>query len=249
MIDNNAEVLCCTPSYAVRLAEVAAEEKINLRDGVVRKIIVAGEPGGSVPATRRRLEELWPGARVFDHHGMTETGPVTFECPASPGRLHVMESAFFAEVTDTGELVLTTLGRTGSPVLRYRTGDLVRPVLFDSEPCACGRYDMALEGGILGRTDEMVIVRGVNIYPTAIEEIVRGFAEVAEYEACVDKTGSLIELVLRIEGRDGCDAKALAGRVQAALQSALQLRVPVELEPPGSLPRYEMKARRWKIRV
>src|SRR5580692_1542419 len=137
ILDNAATVLCCTPTYAVRLAEVAAEEKIDLRDSRVRRIIVAGEPGGSVPAVRARLEQLWPGARVFDHHGMTETGPVTHECPARPGVLHVMESAYYAEIVDPmtglpigpgkpGELVLTPLGRTGSPLLRYRTGDVVR---------------------------------------------------------------------------------------------------------------------------
>jgi phenylacetate-CoA ligase len=259
LCENKATVLCCTPSYAVRLAEVAAEKEISLQGSAVRRIIVAGEAGGSIPATRQRLEQLWPGARVFDHHGMTETGPVSHECPARPGMLHIMESAFLAEVTgpggaaaaagQTGELVLTTLGRTGSPVLRYRTGDLVRPVHFEAQPCACGRHDLGLQGGILGRTDEMVIVRGVNLYPTAVEEIVRGFAEVAEYEVRVDKSASLAELVLRIEPHSGCaDPAALARRVQDVLQAAFHLRVPVALAPARSLPRFEMKAKRWKFR-
>src|SRR5438094_791018 len=139
MMENDATVLCCTPTYALRLAEVAAEEKIDLHAARVRSIIVAGEPGGSIPALRARLQELWQGARIFDHHGMTETGPVTHECPKQPGVLHVLEPAYYAEVIDPvsakpvapgqrGELVLTTLGRTGSPLLRYRTGDLVQPV-------------------------------------------------------------------------------------------------------------------------
>ena len=258
LCENKATVLCCTPSYAVRLAEVAAEAKISLQGGAIRRIIVAGEAGGSIPATRQRLEALWPGARVFDHHGMTETGPVSHECPARPGMLHIMESAFLAEVTgpggaavaagETGELVLTTLGRTGSPVLRYRTGDLVCPVHFDLQPCACGRHDLGLQGGILGRTDEMVIVRGVNLYPTAVEEIVRGFAEVAEYEVRVDHSASLGELILRIEPHSGCaDPAALARRVQDVLQAAFHLRVPVALVSAGSLPRFEMKAKRWRF--
>ncbi|MBI4325589.1 MAG: AMP-binding protein, partial [Chloroflexi bacterium] len=186
ILDNGATVLCCTPTYALRLAEVAAEEKIDLTKSRVHTLIVAGEPGGSIPATRLRLAQLWSGARVFDHHGMTETGPVTYECPAHPGVLHVMESAFVAEITDPvtakpvepgtiGELVLTNLGRTGSPLLRYRTGDLVKaarpgsqPATLDGragpdrlklQPCACGRHDLALEGGILGRTDDMIVVR------------------------------------------------------------------------------------------
>lgn len=260
MCENKATVLCCTPSYAARLAEVAAEEKIPLHGSAIRRIIVAGEPGGSVPATRQRLEHLWPGARVFDHHGMTETGPVSFECPARPGVLHLLESAFYAEALNAsgapaaagtpGELVLTSLGRFGSPVLRYRTGDLVRPQRFDRQPCACGRYDMALPGGIIGRTDEMVIVRGVNIFPTAVEEVVRGFEEVAEFEVQVENSTSLVELTLRIEPADGCgDPDALADRVQGALHAAFNLRVPVAIAAAGSLPRYEMKARRWKFRV
>ena len=85
MMENKATVLCCTPSYAARLAEVAADEQIHLQDGAIRRIIVAGEAGGSIPATRQRIEQWWPGARVFDHHGMTETGPVSHECPARPG--------------------------------------------------------------------------------------------------------------------------------------------------------------------
>jgi phenylacetate-CoA ligase len=131
-------------------------------------------------------------------------------------------------------------------VLRYRTGDAVRPVHFEDEPCACGRHDLGLQGGILGRTDEMVIVRGVNVYPTAVEEVVRGFAEVAEYQVRVDQSASLTELILRIEPHSECaDPAALAGRVQAALQAAFHLRVPVSLASAGSLPRFEMKAKRW----
>ena len=132
IVENRATVLCCTPSYAARLAEVAIAENLARPD--VRSIIVAGEPGGSIPATRARLQQLWPGTRIFDHHGMTETGPVSYECPAQPGTLHILESAYLPEIIDaggkevrrgeTGELVLTILGRTGSPLLRYRAGDL-----------------------------------------------------------------------------------------------------------------------------
>jgi phenylacetate-CoA ligase len=258
LCENKATVLCCTPSYAARLAEVAAAEKINLHDSAIRRIILAGEAGGSIPATRQRLEQLWPGARTFDHHGMTETGPVSHECPAQPGLLHILEAAFLAEVIEangapavagqTGELVLTALGRWGSPVLRYRTGDMVRPIHFDRQPCACGRHDLGLQGGILGRTDEMVIVRGVNIYPTAVEEIVRGFSDIAEYEVRVDKSASLAELILRIEPRSECgDPGALLQSVQSAVQAVFNLRVPVELASAGSLPRFEMKAKRWKF--
>jgi phenylacetate-CoA ligase len=266
ILDTGTTVLCCTPTYALRLAEVAAEEKIDLRAAKVRTLSVAGEPGGSIPSVRKRLEELWPGARVCDHHGMTEVGPVTFECPARPGVLHVMESAYIAEVIEprtgqpvepgqTGELVLTNLGRTGSPLLRYRTGDLVRPVggsqlstqtALNARPCACGRFDLALEGGILGRTDDMVVVRGVNIYPGAVEEIVRATGGVAEYRVRVDRSRALVELSLQVEPAPGCeDGAALALRLERAFDRALALRVPVRVVQPGTLPRFEMKAKRW----
>ena len=254
ILDNSATVLCCTPTYAIRLAEVAAEEKIDLRGSRVKKIIVAGEPGGSVPSVRARLEELWPGARVFDHHGMTETGPVTHECPARPGVLHVIESAYYAEVIDpatgkpvpageTGELVLTNLGRTGSPLLRYRTGDLVKA---DTQPCACGRHDMALLGGILGRTDDMIVVRGVNIYPSAVEEIIRAAEGVLEYQVRVNTAQALTELSVGIETKPDCaDAAAVIERLEKNFQAQFALRVPVKHMPPNSLPRFEMKAKRW----
>jgi len=261
MIDNAATILCCTPTYALRLAEVAEEENIDLRAGRVKTIIVAGEPGGGIPSLRTQLQKRWQGARVFDHHGMTETGPVTHECPARQGVLHVLEEAYFAEVIDpvsaepvaagqTGELVLTALGRTGSPVLRYRTGDLVKPVPQPStlkpQPCACGRQTLALEGGILGRTDDMVIVRGVNVFPSAVEDIIRACGDVAEYQVTISNAGSLTDLSVRIEPAPGCaDLSAVAGRLSRAFQDALALRVPVKPVPPGTLPRFEMKAKRW----
>lgn len=254
---NGANVLCCTPTYALRLAEVAAEEKIAIPKLGVKTIIVAGEPGGSIPATRAKLESLWPGARIFDHHGMTEVGPVTFECPAQPGVLHVIESAYYAEVIDPatgqpaakGELVLTTLTRTGSPLLRYCTGDLVncgvRSVERGISACECGRFDLALEGGILGRVDDMIIVRGVNIYPSAIEEIIRGFAEVAEFRVHVSAKQALTEMRVEIEPVAGVAAPALATRLEQIFHKAFALRVPVSVVAPGTLPRFEMKAMRW----
>lgn len=257
ILENAATVLCCTPTYAIRLAEVAGEENISLANSRVKTIIVAGEPGGSVPATRARLEQLWPGARVFDHHGMTEVGPVTHECPARPGVLHVIESAYYAEIIDPatalavksgqpGELVLTTLGRLGSPLLRYRTGDLVRA---DPQPCVCGRAEFALPGGILGRTDDMIVVRGVNVYPGAVEEIIRATEGVQEYQARVSAVHALTELSLLIEPRPDCaDVPALLARLEKSFQTQFALRVPVTAVPCGTLPRFEMKARRW-VRV
>lgn len=253
IIDHGATVLCCTPTYALHLAETAEKEGIDLTAAKIRTICVAGEPGGSVTAVRERLARLWNGARVFDHHGMTEVGPVSFECPERPGTLHLIETSYLCEILDpesgvpmkrgeTGELVLTTLGRLGSPLLRYRTGDLVRAATADV--CACGRHELALEGGILGRADDMVVVRGVNVFPSAVEDVLRGFPDVAEYQVRVRLNGALREIELTVEPAPNA-APDLAAQIGHALQSAFSLRVPVQLAAPGSLPRFELKAKRW----
>ena len=251
---HDANVLCCTPTYALRLAEVAKEEDIDMAKSPVRTIVVAGEPGGSIPATRKRLEEAWPGATVFDHHGMTEVGPVTYQCPAQAGVLHVLEEAYLPETIDqktaepvaaggTGELVLTTLGRHGSPLIRYRTGDLVTTA---ESPCPCGRLNLALQGGILGRADDMVVVRGVNVYPSAIEEILRSTGGVAEYRVRISHDDALVEMSVEVEP-DGENDNGLPKRLAKAFQESLALRVPVKLVEPGALPRFELKARRWIV--
>ena len=254
ILENGVTALCATPTYAIHLAEVAAGEGLDLSTSEVRRILVAGEPGGSIPTTRALIEKLWPGARVYDHHGMTEIGPVSYECPERRGVLHVIEEAYLPEVIDPqtleaverggeGELVLTTLGRLGSPLLRYRTHDLVRTGA--EARCACGSMELALEGGILGRTDDMVVVRGVNVYPSAVEEIVRREG-VAEFQVEITEDKGLAECRLLIEAADG---EALRGRIEAAMRAAFALRVQVECVKPGSLPRFEMKARRWHRRI
>jgi len=255
ILDNQITVLCCTPTYVQHLGEVAREKNVDQAKSHLRLLIVAGEAGGSVPATRARIERLWPGATVFDHHGMTEVGPVTYQCPATPGILHVLESAYIAEVIDpqtgaatlsgeSGELVLTTLDRIGSPLLRYRTGDLVK--LRPRSVCACGRHELALEGGILGRSDDMVVVRGVNVYTSLIEQIVRTHPEVNEYRVELDCRSALAGLSIQVETTPDCpDEAEVQRRLEQAFQTALHLRVPVRLLPRGSLPRFEMKALRW----
>jgi len=255
LLDAGATVMCSTPTYAIHMAEVAAQEGIDLRTSRIRTIIVAGEPGGSIPATRRQIETLWPGARVVDHHGMTEMGPVTYGCPVVSGVLHVIESSYVAEVIDpetgrafspgnTGELILTNLGRTGSPLLRYRTSDVVRP--SPSGRCACGSFELALEGGILSRTDDMVVVRGVNVFPGAIEEIIRSGGGVAEYRVRISGEHALVEMSIDVEpAPESHRDNGLAHRLQVAMHRALSLRVPVVIVPPGTLPRFEMKAKRW----
>ena len=255
MLDCGVTVLCCTPTYALRLGEVASEEGFDLTRFNVRLILVAGEAGGSIPATRARIESVWHGARVFDHHGMTEVGPVSFESPSHPCVLHIIERAYFAEVIhpetgapvnegEHGELVLTTLLRNGSPLLRYRTGDLVNPVWTREE--IYGRPEIALEGGILGRSDDMVVIRGVNVPPSAVEGILRRHPEVAEYRVEIQDSRGLYEMKILVEPASSeVDAEELRRTIEEDFRQTFNLRVPTTLVPSGSLPRYEMKSKRW----
>jgi phenylacetate-CoA ligase len=248
-------VLCCTPTYALRLAEVAEAEtgRAPLTASGVRTIIVAGESGGSLPAVRARIERAW-GARVIDHYGLTEVGPVAFEDWDRPGGLYVNEGEFVAEVLDgegrplpdgaLGELVLTNLGRTASPVIRYRTGDVVRA---RTTPCASGPAYLWLEGGILTRADDMVTIRGVNVYPTAVDAVVRAHVDVAEFRATVARESAMRHLAVEIEVRPGADAGVTAQAVALALKEALGLTVTVHPVAANALPRFEMKARRFVI--
>ncbi len=251
-----ATVVCCTPTYALRLAEVAAADagvSRALRDGPVRVVIVAGEPGGSIEATRRRIEEAW-GARVIDHYGLTEAGPIAFECWESPGALHLNEREYLCEVIDPatggpaaddqlGELVVTSLGRTACPVIRYRTGDIVRRT---AAPCVCGRTFARIVGGVLARTDDMINVRGVNVYPAAIESVVRQFHEIDEFRTTVTTTEAMRALSIEVEVGPAFASEAtdLEGRLAQRLREALGLTVTLRRVAPGTLPRFEMKARR-----
>jgi len=245
-----ATVVLCTPTYALRLAEVARAEGIDLAGSSVRVTLHAGEPGASIPATRARIEEAF-GARAFDHTGLTEVGATGFSCVARDS-VHLIESEYVVEVLDPtsgvpvddgeeGELVLTNLGRWGWPVLRYRTGDRVRPL---HGTCSCGRTFVRVVGGILGRVDDMVTVRGVNVFPSALESIVRRFPEVEEFQLEVYRDRGMDELRVRVELRDGADRDTLATRIRERLHADLSLRCSVEAVATGSLPRFESKARR-----
>ncbi len=250
MRDSGATVLACTPTYAMRLGEAALEENIQIPH--LRLLFVAGEPGGSIPAVRKRLEELWPSVQVVDHHGMTEVGPVSWQHPERPQFLHILETAYIAEIINPqtlkpvvpgmpGELVLTTLGRLGTPLIRYRTGDLVKEAV--SPPTEVPH--MALEGGILGRTDDMIIVRGVNVYPSAVEAVVRRFNDIAEYRVDLTDERGMVEMALTVEPIKGADGKTVAKTLADALRASLALRIPVTTVSAGTLPRFEMKAKRW----
>jgi len=238
-----ATVLVCTPSYALHLVEVARERGIDLAKLSIRTTVHAGEPGAGIPAVRSRIEAGW-NARTFDHGGMTEMGAYGYECSEQAG-LHVNESEFILEVVDPvtaqpatdGELVLTNLGRVGSPVIRYRTGDRVR---LTDDNCPCGRTFRRLPGGILGRLDDMLIVRGVNIFPAAIEGVVRRFATIEEFQIEVFRDSELDEVRVLVELDDASGVP----RVREALRASLGIRLEVAAVPVRSLPRFDLKARR-----
>ena len=240
-----ATAIFCTPSYALHMAEVALENQLDVAGLDVRHIIVAGEPGGSVPATRSRIEKYW-NAKLIDHAGASVVGPWGVTDPLQRG-LNVIESEFIAEFLsiDTGEaadegelseLILTSLGRYGSPVIRYLTGDLVRPTWNDEQE---SRF-VLLQGGVIGRTDDMMVIRGVNVFPSSIEQILRGFPEIIEYRMRATKQGSMDRLAVEIE-----DRLQDPERVTQELRLRLGLKVEVNCVPLGTLPRFEGKGKRF----
>ena len=244
---NDISVLICTPTYALHLAEIAEAEGFDIANSSVRITIHAGEPGASLPATKARIESAW-GSRCYDHTGATEVGAWGFECQAQSG-VHLNEAEFIFDVinpdtgesADEGELVITNLGRVGTPVIRYRTGDWVK---LQSEFCECGRSFRQLKAGIIGRIDDVLIVRGVNVYPSAIENIVRAFPEVGEFVVDVFRTGELDEMEIRLEIR-ATDTEAILTAVAKRMRNALGLRVKAKSVPHGTLPRFELKAKRF----
>ncbi len=241
-----ASALMCTPTYALRLAEVALEQRLDHAFQTVHRVICTGEPGASLPAVRSRIEEGFE-AICLDHAGLTEVGPFGYPCPEGGG-LHVDESEFVCEILDPdqrstkpgqrGELVLTSLGRFGFPVLRYRTGDVV---VNADRSCPDGHPDRWLPGGIVGRTDDMVIIRGMNVYPTAIEEAVRHVTASGEFRVTFySESGAMDEIKLEVELDDGTDVR----RLQDLIRQQLGLRVRLVPVAPGLLPRAEGKSRR-----
>jgi phenylacetate-CoA ligase len=261
IVEMGATVVCATPTYVLRMAQAARDLGIDIpKLGTVKRVIVSGEPAGSIPATKRLIEELW-GAKCADTAGMTELGTIMmFECSAQPGGAHVIEDHFIEEVLDPqtleplpydqpGERVVTSFGRTMIPVIRYRTSDLVKKVPHDR--CSCGRSYDWYDGGILGRVDDMLLVRGTNVYPRAIESIVREHSEVDEFRIVVERVTHQDELTVKVEIRAGATRpwEDLRRALEKDLASANEgLRINVERADAGSLPRFELKAKRVEDR-
>jgi len=253
MLDNRCTVLVCTPTYALRLAQVAAESQVEIHDWPVRATIHAGEPGASVPNVKRAIEAAW-GARCYDHAGATEVGAWGFPCQGDDRALHLNEREFIFEVIEPatgkpveegvrGELVITNFRRHGMPVLRYRTGDLVE---LNRDRCACGRTFARIMGGVLGRADDMFIVRGVNLYPSAIDNLIRAHPEIIEYEVNIRRVRGMDALSIRIETIGDAGFEQAEVRLSHAFRETFNIAIAIEQAASMSLPRYELKASRYK---
>lgn len=256
MREFGSQILAATPSFLAHLAETAQGMGIDPRSLKVRSLAVGGEPGGSIPATRQRLESLW-GADMYDCYGALECQPIAWEAACKEGPV-LAEDFIYAEVLDAdteqpvadgqpGVLVITQLRKQACPLVRWWTGDIV---VRDSRPASDGRTHARLAGGVLGRADDMLIVRGVNVFPSAIENIVRALPGAGE-EFVIDLTrsprgaahGFLEGLCVRIEAH-ATDAAAFQEQAERVLREQLKVRCQVQLEAPGSLPRFTHKAKR-----
>ena len=256
VMDMGVTTVCSTPTYALRMCHAAAEMGVDLAGSSVNKIIVSGEPAGSVPTIKHQLETAW-GAKVGDNAGMTEIGTIMiFECARQPGGTHIIEDNFIEETIEhdgdrpvpygeRAERVVTSFGRGFIPLIRYRTKDLV--VKVPHTECGCGRTGDLYFGGIQGRWDDMKLVRGTNVYPLAVESIVRECAAVEEFQILLTRDGLQDEITVVIELKPGREDHwdALHRRLCKDLPDAHEgLRFNVERAERNSLPRFELKARR-----
>lgn len=258
IVEMGTTVVCSTPTYALHLWQKAQEMGIDLaKESKVEKVILSGEPAGSIPAVKQQLEKAW-GAKCGDSAGMTELGTIMiFECSHQPGGTHIIEDHYIEEVInphtdeptpygELGERVVTSFGRGFIPVIRYRTKDMVMKV--PASTCSCGRTWDIYDGGIRGRWDDMKLVRGTNVYPRAVESIVREYAEIEEFQIYLWRKDDVQdEITLKVELAPGREIEweGLRPRLVKDLAEAHEgLRFNVDLMDHGVLPRFELKAKR-----
>jgi phenylacetate-CoA ligase len=253
ILENQATVIPTTPSYALTLAETAKENHIDVANSSVRILMLTGEPGALVPGIREKLQSHW-NARCFDVIGMTEVGTWGFQCTEEPNGVHILESEFIAEVIDphtgipvqegeVGELVVTNLGRSCMPSIRYRTGDLVKA---KKGSCSCGRTFHVLDGGVLGRKDEMIIIRGVNVFPNVLKNIVESYIQPGDdYQIEVYKERGVDEIAIKLEMKEEGKREVIQRNIQDEIRKTLNLRVEVKIVPMGTLPKLDYKAKRF----
>ncbi len=252
-----ATAMMATPTYVLGMAETCRKKLgIDPAELTIEKILCAGEPGASVPATKKRMEEAW-GAKVYDHVGATEIGGWSYECTSQPGGPHVNEAFFLVELLDIdtgepieepyrpGKIVITTFDRLAQPCIRFDSKD----VSMWGDPCTCGRTFRVLQGGVHGRVDHITKVKGVLFSPVSVEEVVRGIPELGdEYELVVTKKGDVDVITLKVEldPQSGTTPEQLQPNLERQLRLKTNLAYKIEFHPFGNLPRYQVKAKRFK---
>jgi len=247
-----------TPTYVLGMADTA-KNKMNIDPAslAIKKITCAGEPGASIPSTKKRMQEAW-NAKVYDHAGATEIGAWSYECEEQSGGLHVNEAFFLVEIQDVetgeyieepgrrGKMIITALDRLGQPCIRFDSKDVS---MWSADPCPCGRTFRRIEGGVIGRTDDITKVKGVLLAPSTIEEVVRSLNGLSnDYEVIVDKKGDIDRITLKVELMpDGVYRKdAIEAELKDQLRIKTNLGYVLEFHDYESLPRYEVKAKRFK---
>ena len=253
-----ATAMMATPTYVLGMAATARNKMgIDPSSLTINKITCAGEPGASIPSTKKRMEEAW-GAKVYDHAGATEIGAWAYECLAQSGGMHALEGLFLVEIEDVetgeiidepgrrGKMIITALDRLAQPCVRFDSKDIIE---WDPEPCPCGRTFRLIKGGVVGRADDITKVKGVLLAPSAIEEVVRAIDGLGdEYEVVVDKVGDVDRITLKIEllPENEGQRRSIEAQLVDQLRLKTNLRYNLEFHDYGTLPRYEVKAKRFK---
>ena len=253
-----ATAMMATPTYVLGMADTARNKMgIDPTTLSINKITCAGEPGAGIPSTKKRIEDAW-GAKVFDHAGATEIGAWSFECADQPHGMHVNEGFFLVEIEDLetgkiieepgkrGKMIITALDRQAQPCVRFDSKDIIE---WDADPCSCGRTFRLIKGGVVGRSDDITKVKGVLLAPSAIEEVVRSIDGLGdEFEVVVDKVGDVDRIALKVELMPGAENRKndIEGRLVDQLRIKTNLRYNLSFHDYETLPRYEVKAKRFK---
>ncbi|NOX34687.1 MAG: phenylacetate--CoA ligase [Deltaproteobacteria bacterium] len=248
--------MMATPTYVLGMADTAKNKMgIDPRELSINKITCAGEPGASIPSTKKRMQDVWD-ARVYDHSGATEIGAWSYECRHQPCGMHVNEAMFLVEIEDLntgkiieepgqkGKMIITALDRMAQPCIRFDSKDVIE---WDPEPCPCGRTFRLIRGGVIGRADDITKVKGVLLSPGAIEEVVRSLDGLGdEFEVIVDKQGDVDRVKLKVELMHGKTRSSMENILKDQLRLKTNLGYQIEFYDYGTLPRYDVKAKRFK---
>ncbi len=254
----NPTAMMGTPTYMLGMADTAINEmNINPADLSIEIITCAGEPGASIPSTKKRIEDAW-GAKVYDHAGATEIGAWSFECTEQPGSMHVNDAFFLVEIVDVetgeaietpgvrGKMIITALDRQAQPCIRFDSKDIIE---WDTKICTCGRTSRLIKGGVVGRTDDITKVKGVLFSPSSVENVVRGIEGLGnDYELKVEKINDRDKITLQVEFLQNYSEEMdkIKSKLSDQLRLKTNLNYEIEFCQYGELPRYPVKAKRFK---